>query len=101
MQKAFSRRRKAHLLYRTRNALGNSLRNFTKRKRLSLVFEMEGNARKKKEGVWSERDCVLDSCMFPRTCKWNLKCMQKALDSSMGHKEMRKMKGGKEDNKQK
>lgn len=66
-----------------------------------MVFEMEGNARKKKDGAWSERDCVLDSCMFPRTCKWNLKCMQKALDSSMGHKEMRKMKEGKEDNKQK
>ena len=58
---------------------------------------MEGNARKKKEGIWSERDCVLDSCMFPRTCKWNLKCMQRELTVSMMDKEKKKKaesKGG-------
>lgn len=53
---------------------------------------------KTKEDRQSEAlDCSVDTCKFPKTCKWNLKCMQRELTLSMGDKGMEKEKrAGKE-----
>ena len=48
---------------------------------------------KTKEDRQSEAlDCSVDTCKFPQTCKWNLKCMQRELTVSMRGKEMEKEK---------
>jgi len=47
----------------------------------------------KKQDLPSEpMDCSVDTCKFPKTCKWNLKCMQRELTVSMRGKEMEKWK---------
>ena len=52
----------------------------------------------KKEDLPSDPlDCSVDTCKFPKTCKWNLKCMQRELTVSMMDKEKKKKaesKGG-------
>ena len=35
-------------------------------------------------------DCCADSCRFPKTCRWNLRCMQRGLTLSMREKERMK-----------
>lgn len=54
---------------------------------------MQEKLTKKEDRPSTSVDCSVDTCKFPQTCKWNLKCMQRELTLSMRDKEMR---GGKE-----
>ena len=51
---------------------------------------MQEKLTKEEEGPPESVDCSVDTCKFPKTCKWNLKCMQRGLSLSMREKKMRK-----------
>ena len=54
---------------------------------------MQEKLTKEEEGPPESVDCSVDTCKFPKTCKWNLKCMQRELTVSMrGKEEMEKSK---------
>ena len=53
---------------------------------------MDENLTKKEDLQSDPMDCSVDTCKFPKTCKWNLKCMQRELTVSMRGKGMEKMK---------
>ena len=56
---------------------------------------MQEKLTKKEDRPSDAVDCSVDTCKFPQTCKWNLKCMQRELTVSMRGKEMEKMAEGK------
>ena len=51
---------------------------------------MEEELTKQEEEPPESVDCSVNTCKFPQTCKWNLKCMQRGLSLSMREKKMRK-----------
>ena len=51
---------------------------------------MQEKLTKEEEGPPQSVDCSADTCKFPQTCKWNLKCMQRGLNLSMREKKMKK-----------
>ena len=53
---------------------------------------MQEKLTKKEDRTPAPVDCSVDTCKFPKTCKWNLKCMQRELTVSMRGKEMEKEK---------
>lgn len=53
---------------------------------------MDEKLTKKEDLPADPLDCSVDTCKFPKTCKWNLKCMQRELTVSMRDKEMEKRK---------
>ena len=55
-------------------------------------IDMQEKLTKKEDRPSAPVDCTVDTCKFPQTCKWNLKCMQRELTVSMRGKEMEKEK---------
>ena len=46
---------------------------------LAIVVNM--NTPEDKEAA-TKLQCVLDRCMYPKTCRWNEHCMEKAMRTS-------------------